>query len=426
VGGGSGGRGGAGAGGGAGAAGIGGAAGAGGDGCNTSVSGTVFDPAGTTPVYRALVYAPGAALAAVPEGISCTACSTPPSGQPIATALTDTQGHFSLPGVPAGSNVPLVIQVGKWRRQIAVPNVAACTDTALTDANVTRLPRNSSEGHLPHIAVVTGHASAIECVLLRLGISVSELTPETGAGRVHMFVGGAGKTGDMGANQLMSGGMFTDAYTALFANPTKLAGYDMVLLGCEGEQLEADKEPYMANLKAYADGGGRILAEHLQSIWIRRGPSPWPATADWAGSVVADPPDPLTATIDATTTRGMALAAWMKGIGAATNNQLSIAMPQNSVRSVIAPTQQWLTARNTNAQPAADIPLLLSFATPVEATSGPQCGRVDFSDMHAAGVDSSHPETPFPQGCVSATPTPQERLLQFLFFDTPTCAQSGP
>jgi len=397
--------------------------GSGGNGCTTSVSGTVYDPAGTTPIYRAVVYAPGAALGAVPEGIACTACGTPLSGQPIATALTDTQGHFKLAGVPPGSNVPLVIQIGKWRRQIIVPSVAACTDTILTDASLTRLPRNSAEGHLPRIALVTGHSSAVECVLRKLGIATSEFTPETGAGRIQMFVGGAGKTGDQGAKQLMSGELFTDAYTSLFASPTKLAGYDMVILGCEGEMLESEKDPYMANMKAYADGGGRVYAEHLHSIWIRRGPDPWPATANWIG-VGTDPPSPITATIDSGNARGMAFAAWMNGIGAATNGQLSLLMPQNSVGSVVAPTQQWVTAVNTNSStlPVPTVPLLLSFATPVEAASAAQCGRVVFSDFHTIlGGDSSHPETPFPGGCTSATITAQERLLEFLFFDVPTC-----
>ena len=52
----------------------------------------------------------------------------------------------------------------------------------------------------------------------------------------------------MGANQLMSGAMFTDAYTALFANPTKLAGYDMVLLG-QAEPAPIDLDAMDARLR---------------------------------------------------------------------------------------------------------------------------------------------------------------------------------
>ncbi|HEY6476467.1 MAG TPA: carboxypeptidase regulatory-like domain-containing protein, partial [Polyangia bacterium] len=298
-----------------------------------------------------------------------------------------------------------------------------CTEIALTDSNLTRLPRNSSEGHLPHIAVTTGGASAIECWLRKVGISDSEFTPETGTGRVHLFAGGDKSTGQgSGANQLASGEMFTDAYASLFASPTKLASYDMLLLGCEGAQYPNAKSPYTANVKAYADGGGRILAEHLQFYWFRSGPAPWPSTAAWDGPL-SDLSTPVTAFIDTTSVEGMAAGAWMTGIGAATNGQLSVSGAQHSVESVVAPTRQWLDV------PAASFPtamtsatLMLSFATPVEATSGPQCGRADFIDIHSTGAGNSDPLVPFPQGCKSTPPSAQERMLEYRFFDTPTCA----
>ena len=48
-------------------------------------------------------------------------------------------------------NVPIVFQVGKWRREVTIPTVAACTDTPLTDANLTRLPRTKTEGTSPRL-----------------------------------------------------------------------------------------------------------------------------------------------------------------------------------------------------------------------------------------------------------------------------------
>ena len=135
----------------------------------TSISGKVYDPAGKTPLYNVMVYVPNGDVPAFTEGATCDRCGATITN-PVTAAVTDETGSFKLDKAPAGPNVPLVIQVGKWRRQITIPNVAPCADTALTDPQVTRLPRNKAEGDLPRIAIAAGSADQMECLPIRLGI----------------------------------------------------------------------------------------------------------------------------------------------------------------------------------------------------------------------------------------------------------------
>jgi len=136
-------------------------------GAHTTITGTVFDPAGKVPLYNAVVYIPSRDLDPIAEGVSCGKCDGNASGGPVAAALTDSSGNFTLTDTPVGENIPLVIQIGKWRRLTKIPKVTACAETAITDREITRLPRNQSEGHLPQMAVTTGHSDAVECYCAR-------------------------------------------------------------------------------------------------------------------------------------------------------------------------------------------------------------------------------------------------------------------
>src|SRR5262249_6407197 len=86
------------------------------DRARTTVSGVVSDPAGKVPLYGVSVFVPNAPLAPVVEGVSCQRCDQATSGDPIVKATTDADGRFTLGDVPAGTDIPLVIETGKWRR----------------------------------------------------------------------------------------------------------------------------------------------------------------------------------------------------------------------------------------------------------------------------------------------------------------------
>jgi len=138
-------------------------------GATTAIEGDVYDPGGKLKLYGAIVYVPNAPLAPLATGATCDRCGTV-SGEPIATALSDANGHFRIEGVPAGKDVPLVIQIGKWRRKIVVKSVEACATTLVPDREA-HLPTDQTEGDLPQIAIVTGGFDELGCLLSRMGIS---------------------------------------------------------------------------------------------------------------------------------------------------------------------------------------------------------------------------------------------------------------
>jgi hypothetical protein len=397
-------------------------------GSKTTVSGTVYDPAGKVPLYNVVVYVPNAALAAVPEGASCDRCDATLSGTPIASALTDEHGRFVLENAPIGASVPLVIQVGKWRREITVPtDIASCTDTAIANADLTRLPRNQSEGHIPKIALTTGSADALECLLRKIGIDDAEFTPPTGNGRVNLFAGAGGTNRYSAA---LNGGAALPGVEPWWDSQANLMGYDLLLHSCEGTEMPTNKS--LAARQAflqYTSAGGRAFLSHWHNYWVEHGPAPLPTTAvfDHQG----DPPSPFTATLDTSFPKGQALANWLINVNASIiPGQLQILAGQHTVDAVNpAIAQRWIYS---DAMPGARQQTLhnpsvqyLTFNTPADLPADRQCGRVVLSDIHVSNAgtpaDQSGPNLAFPSGCQATSLSPQEKALEFMLFDLSSC-----
>jgi hypothetical protein len=387
------------------------------DGVRTTVSGIVYDPAGKTPLYNVVVYVPNEPLADLATGASCDTCSSPYSGRPIAVTLTDSAGRFSLEHMPVGDNIPLVIQIGKWRRAVTVPSVAACADTPV-DASLTRLPRNTSEGHIPRIAIANGGSDALNCLLRKIGVDTAEFTPEAGAGRVNQYAGLNAPTTDA------NGATLTPTYT-LWGSAPSMKAYDIMLMSCEGDDNSgagAASAAMRQAVKDFADAGGRVFGSHWHNAWVFDGPAPWPTVAKHASGAHGFTTD-ITVPIVTDFPKGKAFSEWMLNVGGSTTlGQIVIHGAEHSVDATNPGAQSWIAGMDTtNNKPMVQY---FSFNTPVEAASEQQCGRVVMSDLHvSAGTPSDSGKQPFPNGCVTTDLTPQEKALEFMLFDLSSCVQ---
>ncbi len=330
-----------------------------------------------------------------------------------------------LEDVPTGEGIPLVVQVGKWRREITLPEVKACEDTATEDGTI-RLPRNQAEGHLPKIALATGGADPLECLLRKLGIDDSEFTTEEGTGRVNLFAGRAPPSFQVTTqftSSLNQGTSFTPA-TSLWASVESLRRYDTVILACEGEPFGDDKpEASLQAMFDYTSLGGRVFASHWHNYWLRQGPAPFPDVAVW-DPIQGDPGSPLTALVDTELSKGQALADWLFNVEASPERgELLLFDPQHTVSSVDAEiATRWIYYE----QPEPAGVQVFTFNTPIGADEDAQCGRLAYTDMHVAAGDRSGPSfdrsgPPFPEGCTDDALTPQEKALFFILFDLSAC-----
>jgi hypothetical protein len=404
----------------------------------TSLSGTVKDPAGKTPLYNILVFVPNAPVKALETGATCDRCGSV-SGDPLVSTITDEAGHFELRNVPVGNDIPLVVQVGKWRRQLRIPTVPQCVDTKLADDQI-RLPKNKGEGDIPQIALTTGGADVMECLLRKVGLDDAEFTTDAGNGRVHFYAGGGGGITAFDATH-NAGATFSQA-PAFWGTTASLMKYDIVILSCEGQTGSASKPPAAIQaLHDYAGLGGRVFASHWHRFWFNTAartqggaseaagpqPSAFEPFATWndrdaPGDQATDPG--ATGIIDDSFPKGAAMKKWLVNVNASTTpGQIPIKESKHNVDSIDkTKATQWITMTNPFSTPANMTAVeYLSFNTPIPAPDDQKCGRVVYSDLHVSAGDQ---HKPWPSGCVSTDLSPQEKALEFMLFDLSSCIQN--
>lgn len=402
---------------------------------NTSISGTVFAPNGTLPLNGVSVYVNRDPLPPFTEGVSCDRCNPTLPGSAITQTVSDATGHFVLDNVPAGDNIPLVITTGKWRRQITIPTVNQCADTAVAAAD-TRLPKNRSEGEIPKIALTTGGADSLECLIKKLGIDDSEVTTDSGDGRINFFVG-AGN----GAVSSISGAGNMSQATTLWNSSANLAKYDIVFFSCEGNQTSNQKsQAAMDNVEAYTALGGRVFASHWHNIWVggvfqggnngNQRVTAWAGTnhsiasgglADWTGND-GNPGNPV-GIDELSNPKGTLFADWMVNVGAASAGRGNITLTQNTQRRTAlaldtARAERWVQTLTAQTNPAMGGPQMFQFTTPIEVQPDQRCGKVVYTDMHVSGNPG---QGAYPAACSGTNLSEQEKALAFMFFDIASC-----
>jgi hypothetical protein len=404
-------------------------------GATTSISGTVYAPNGVDPLPNTLVYVPNGdptqnwGVKPFVDGVSVPhcGCGTDVSGNPLVSAVTDYKGQFIISNMPVGTNIPLVIQNGRWRRQFTIPTVAMCTNTALpsTGAQQLRMPRTKAEGNIPKIGFVTGAADALECVLRKIGIADSEFNDPGQGARVDFYLGntanGPGFNGGPGAQYSFN----TPDESQLWGTQSTINGYDMLFFACMGDEYDRDPAAEQTLIN-YANAGGRAFTTHYGYVWLFDD-APFSTTATWnvnnnSNFVGVNQDGPETGYIVTTFPKGLLLAQWLQYIGASTTQgQMQINTLRDDFSGINASTSQlWVYVNDPNYPPKK--PMHYTFNTPVGAAPANQCGRVLYDDFHVEDAPNGNDQgATFPDECILPGMTPQEKMLEFMIFDLGSC-----
>jgi hypothetical protein len=374
-----------------------------------SLSGTVYAPNGTDPLPGALVYVPMGALPPLPPSGTCDACATVPNA--FVQTHSGAAGLFAFDRVPAG-NIQVVIQMGRFRRAVSL--MAPCGQAVHLSADQSRLPRSHTEGDVPRVAIATGSVDRMEDVIAKIGLDDVDLY--------------------QGKSPAPSGNNYP-MLDALLMDGARLASYDIVLINCHNsfERLLMSG-PTVGNVAEFVRAGGRLFVDDLSYEFVEW---PFPAAIDFepdpsgnalmstvpqgaldaaeigTGGTTAMPSAPVTATV-----MDDDLRTWLSGFPGtlAADGSVSIQgwLHGWAVMHAVPPqTKVWVEGNVSWTGGSGTRPL--SVGLDYKGIDGMGCGRIVFNSYHTVPLMSS-PTSPF---------LPQERILEYLFFQIATCIQIG-
>ena len=328
---------------------------------------------------------------------------------------------LDLSALPPTAQVSFTVNKGRFRRNTMV-DITPCADNPI-GAPHTVLPGKPGTGDdLPRIAVSTGVKDQLDVVLNAMGLdqdmgfdcfenrtstSQSLMTP------CGMRLGAQGTPPQL---------------TDLLKNPTQLAQYNILFISCARGKWKtlsaADQAAIAANLKAWAEQGGRVFATDNAYDYLAQA---FPADAMFMnGDTTVDAANVGVGSVQMPATysgkiNDPALAAWLTAVSAipsgATTIPLAGYLTQWSVvQSVPTTTVDVVDATDAQVQSGTmtltgSYPQTIKFdVTPAGATQA--CGRAIFSSYHTLDAMTMIDATAL---------TAQERILEYLMFEAGAC-----
>lgn len=409
--------------------------------CDTRITGKVYDPSGVSPTVNAndlplagvSVFQPSGALKGLTDGVACDSCSSLESPF-IAKTATDAAGSFTLTGVAPGPTTRVVVQSGRWRREVTM-NVPACQTTAVSNGTL-RMPQSRAEGDIPKMALVLGDQESLECMLRRVGIAESEIKPRAAgqAARIQLWQTNGMKTTPTAPH-----------VTGLVDSASILGEYTAILWDCDGGNQRPSGYSNVStttqrnNLQAYTNVGGRMFMNHWPGDLVRFGPTPNSAVTTWEPPT--DPGGPKRGKVLQSSAAQKLFHEWLEHTaGAMTDYGASFLRVDQPRKHALVPdparTVEWIRGQSNDnwaASPSGNMSFSFSFETPVGAAS---CGvpggrgRVIYNGMHVSGARHTGGGYPggktFPSQCnLTQKLTPEEKALVYQLFQLTACELGG-